>query len=287
MTDAPSYLDLHLHSSVSDGLRSPSDLVRYAHACGTRTMALTDHDTTDGVAEAQRTGDELGVRIIAGIELSTDVPGASIHILGHFLDISQPDFQAMLRQFQDARLERANRMVNTLGELGAPIQVKRVLEIAGEGSVGRPHVARALLEAGHVESIQEAFDRFLAHGKPAYFEGFRLEPKDAVPLIHSVGGVATWAHPYEVDGKDWRTFLPTLVEAGIDGLEVYYGKEYGPDAIPALLDACAEYDLFPTVGSDYHGFSEMARAPGSVPVPDPDALLGRMEAKAAHLRATA
>jgi predicted metal-dependent phosphoesterase TrpH len=275
-------LDLHLHSTVSDGRLSPAELVRFAHAQGVRTMALTDHDTTDGVAEAQLVGDQLGVRVVPGIELSTDLPGVSIHILGVFLDHTDLRFQETTRAFRAARLRRAQQMVDALTALGAPIALERVFEIAGEGSVGRPHVALALLEAGHVQSIEEAFERFIGRDGPAYFEGFRLEPVDAVRLIHSVGGFASWAHPMELDGRDWRDYLPSLVASGIDGIEVYYSKDYGPDAVPALLEACQLSQLVPTVGSDYHGFPNMDRPPGSVVAP-PD-LLERIEARVVAVR---
>jgi 3',5'-nucleoside bisphosphate phosphatase len=275
-------LDLHLHSTVSDGRLSPAELVLLAHSNGVKTMALSDHDTTDGVAEAQRTGASLGMRVIPAIELSTDLPGASIHILGLFLDYEEPTFQAMIHSFREARLRRAEQMVEALGRIGAPIGLERVFEIAGEGSVGRPHVAQALLEAGHVQTIDEAFERFIGRGRPAYFEGFRLDPADGVRLIHSVGGFASWAHPNELDGKDWREFLPAVLGAGIDGLEVYYSKEYGPEVPQQLLEACAANDLVPTVGSDFHGFGTLQVPPGSVTSP-PD-LLDRIEARVARIR---
>jgi 3',5'-nucleoside bisphosphate phosphatase len=276
-------LDLHLHSTVSDGRLSPSELVRYAHAQGVTVMALTDHDNTDGVAEAQLTGDELGLKVVPGIELSTDVPGASIHVLGLFLDHQQPAFQQTVRQFREARLTRAQQMVDRLGELGAPISLSRVFEIAGEGSVGRPHVAMALMQAGHVQSIEEAFERFIGRNGPAYFEGFRLEPVEAVALIHSAGGFAAWAHPNELEGKDWREYLPVLLSARVDGLEAYYSKDYPPEVPAALLEACAEHDLVPTVGSDFHGFKSMDKPPGSVASP-PD-LLARLESRLTQIRA--
>jgi 3',5'-nucleoside bisphosphate phosphatase len=278
-------LDLHLHSTVSDGRLGPSELVRYAHQLGVTVMALTDHDNTDGVAEAQVTGDQLGVRVVPGIELSTDIPGASIHVLGVFLDYQQPHFQASVRQFREARLTRAQQMVDRLAELGAPISLERVFEIAGEGSVGRPHVAMALVEAGHIQSIEEAFERFIGRNGPAYFEGFRLQPAEAVQLIHSAGGFASWAHPNEIEGKDWRDYLPLLLDAGVDGLEAYYSKEYDPSVPAGLLEACAAHDLVPTVGSDFHGFKSMDKPPGSVPAP-PD-LLERVEARVARIRASA
>ena len=275
-------LDLHLHSTVSDGRLSPSELVRYAHSEGVTTMALSDHDSTDGVAEAQRVGSDLGVRVIPAIELSTDLPGASIHILGLFLDHQDSSFQAAVRGFREARLTRAEHMVDALNRLGAPISLQRVFEIAGEGSVGRPHVAQALLEAGHIQTMDEAFERFIGRGGPAYFEGFRLEPEEGIRLIHSVGGLASWAHPNELDGRDWREFLPAVVAAGVDGLEVYYSKDYGPEVRAQLLEACGAHDLVPTVGSDFHGFGTLCVPPGRVASP-PD-LLERIEARVGRMR---
>jgi predicted metal-dependent phosphoesterase TrpH len=246
-------------------------------------MALSDHDSTDGVDEAARTGAELGVRVIPAIELSTDLPGVSIHILGLFLNHHDFAFQQTLKGFRNARLERAEQMVDALGRLGAPITLERVFEIAGEGSVGRPHVAQALLEAGHIQSIDEAFERFIGRNGPAYFEGFRLEPDEGIRLIHGVGGFASWAHPNELDGRDWHDYLPAVLDAGIDGLEAYYSKEYPPEARLQMLEACEAHSLVPTVGSDYHGFGSLMAAPGSVPSP-PD-LLERLEVRLARLRA--
>jgi predicted metal-dependent phosphoesterase TrpH len=275
-------LDLHLHSTSSDGRLSPSELVRYAHAQGVTTMALSDHDSTDGLDEAQRVGTELGVRVIPAIELSTDLPGASIHILGLFLEYRDAAFQATIKGFREARLTRAEQMVDALKRIGAPIRLERVFEIAGEGSVGRPHVAQALLEAGHIQSIDEAFDRFIGRNGPAYFEGFRLEPAEGIRMIHSVGGFASWAHPNELDGQDWRTYLPHMLAAGVDGLEAYYSKDYGPDVPRELLEACKAHNLVPTVGSDFHGMGTLLAVPGSVKSP-PD-LLERIEARVAAIR---
>jgi 3',5'-nucleoside bisphosphate phosphatase len=275
-------LDLHLHSTVSDGRLSPTELVRFAHQSGVTTMALSDHDSTDGVDDASAIGVQLGVRVIPAIELSTDLPGASIHVLGLFLDHHDPAFQTRIHEFREARVGRAQQMVEALARIGAPVSLQRVFEIAGEGSVGRPHVAQALLEAGHVQTIDEAFERFIGRNGPAYFEGFRLEPADGIKLIHSVGGFASWAHPNELDGRAWQDFLPALVEAGVDGLEVYYSKEYGPESDVALLEACVAHDLIPTVGSDYHGFGTLQVAPGSVE--SPPELLDRLEERVAKLR---
>jgi predicted metal-dependent phosphoesterase TrpH len=145
-------------------------------------------------------------------------------------------------------------------------------------------VAHALLEAGHIQTIDEAFDRFIGHGGPAYFEGFQLEPAEGIRLIHSVGGFASWAHPNELDGKDWRGYLPAVLEAGVDGLEAYYSKsgDYPAAVNDDMLAACAAHNLVPTVGSDYHGFGTMLAPPGSVASP-PD-LLERLEERVARLR---
>src|ERR1051325_3310860 len=199
-------------------------------------MALSAPDSADGVDVAEETGLQLGVRVIPAIELSTDLPGASIHILGLFLDHHDPAFQSRIHEFREARIGRAQQMVQALAKIGAPISLERVFEIAGEGSVGRPHVAQALLEAGHIQTIDEAFERFIGRNGPAYFEGFRLEPAEGIKLIHDVGGIASWAHPNELDGRDWRDFLPAVLQAGVDGLEVYYSKEYPPEVQQDLLD---------------------------------------------------
>ena len=275
-------LDLHLHSTVSDGRLSPTELARLANEHGVTVMALSDHDATDGVDTATSVGVSLGMRVIPAIELSTDLPGASIHILGLFLKHEDAEFQSTLKTFREARLERAQMMVDALTRLGFPISLERVFEIAGEGSVGRPHVAQALLEAGYIQTIDEAFDRFIGHGGPAYFEGFRLEPAEGIRLIHSVGGLASWAHPNELDGKDWRGYLPAVLSAGIDALEVYYSKEYPPEVQEQMLAACAEHDLVPTVGSDFHGFGTLMVPPGAVA--SPPELLDRLETRVARLR---
>src|SRR5206468_3774082 len=177
-----------LHSTESDGRLSPVDLMELAYRNGVRRLALTDHDTTEGVAAAVEVGRRLGLEVFSGIELSTDIPGTEVHILGIFLDHRQGAFQETLAEFRRARFGRAERMVEKLSELGVPISWTRVQELAGGASVGRPHVAQAMLEAGHVKSMPEAFDRFIGRNGPAYVERFKLTPREAVALIHSVHG---------------------------------------------------------------------------------------------------
>jgi 3',5'-nucleoside bisphosphate phosphatase len=265
-----SRLDLHLHTTVSDGHLPPRDLIRRAHANGVSTVAVTDHDNTDGLAEAQAEADTLGLTLIPGIELSTDLGPIGVHVLGYFLRYDDPAFQARLLPMRDDRLNRAYGMVARLGELGYPVSIERVLAIAGEGSVGRPHVAQALLEAGHVGSIAEAFDRFIADHGPAYVDRMKLSPQDAIALIHAHGGVTSVAHPY--DAPDVDALVAELAAAGLDGVETYY-QGYGPDRVEHLLALTRQYGLVPTGGSDYHGFPmgdarEVDNDVGSVRVPE-------------------
>lgn len=263
-------VDLHTHTTVSDGRLSPEALVRRAHAGGVRCLAVTDHDNTDGLAAARATAEELRVELIPGIELSTDLGNQSVHILGYFLRYEDPSFQEWLLPMRDDRLSRARAMVQRLGELGYPVAYERVLEIAGEGSVGRPHVAQALLEAGHVASIGEAFDRFIADGGPAYVERMKLTPAEAIAQIHRYGGVAAIAHPCDVG--DVEGLVASLAAAGLDGIETFY-QGYGPQRIEFLSALARHYHLVPTGGSDYHGFpmgdaQAVDNEPGAVYVPE-------------------
>jgi predicted metal-dependent phosphoesterase TrpH len=265
-----SRVDLHLHTTISDGHLSPTELVRRAHANGVQTLAVTDHDNTDGLEEARAVADALGLELIPGIELSTDLGAIGVHVLGYFIRYEDPAFQARLLPMRDDRLSRAIAMVQRLGELGYPIVWERVLAIAGEGSVGRPHIAQALLEAGHVGSVNEAFDRFLADHGPAFVERMKLSPQDAIALIHAHGGVASVAHPY--DAPDVDALIGDLAAAGLDGVETYY-QGYRPERVEHLLALTRQYDLIPTGGSDYHGFAmsdgpEVDNDVGSVRVPE-------------------
>jgi predicted metal-dependent phosphoesterase TrpH len=277
-----SRVDLHMHTTVSDGRLPPRELLRRAAANGVRTLAVTDHDNTDGLPDAQDEAARLGLDLIPGIELSTDLGSLGVHILGYFLRWENPAFQARLAPMRDDRLWRAQKMVQRLTELGYPITWERVREIAGEGVVGRPHIAQALLEAGHVRSITDAFDRFIADGGPAYVERMKLSPADAIALVHAAGGVTSVAHPY--DAPDVDTLVAELAQAGLDGVESYY-QGYPPERVAHLAELAAEHGLIPTGGSDYHGFpmggaSEVDNDVGSVAVPD--GTVARLRARAAQ-----
>ncbi|GCF09299.1 PHP domain-containing protein [Dictyobacter arantiisoli] len=252
-------VDLHTHSTASDGLYSPTELLRQAHAAGLKTLALTDHDSTEGIEEARGAASELGIDFIPGIELNTDADGGEIHVLGYFLEYERPAFQAILKTLRDARVRRGQRIVELLNEQGIQISWDHVRELA-QGSVGRPHIAKALLEAGYVQSIGEAFDTYIGTKSPAYVPRYKILPEDAVRLINSANGLAVIAHPLTTPGLETlRTWLPGLQKAGMVGLETYYGPYTHKDE-ESLLSLASQYRLIPTGGSDFHG-------PGIHPTP--------------------
>jgi predicted metal-dependent phosphoesterase TrpH len=283
MPDTTGKIDLHLHTNRSDGRLAPTELVRLAHQGGVRRMALTDHDTTAGVEEAMAEGQRLGVEVIPGVELGTDSRSGDLHMLGLFLDYHDRSFQETMTRFREGRVARVHTIVANLAAAGVTISLDRVFEIAGEASVGRPHVAQALLEAGYVKAMPEAFEKWLAHGGPGDVPRDKLSPEDAIDLIHAVGGLAVVAHPYE--GRGVLEMLPGLAEHGLDGVETYY-QGYGPERVAELLGLCERLGLLPTGGSDFHGFplaghSEVVNYPGSVEIPPSvlDALEARRSAK--------
>ncbi len=259
--------DFHTHSTCSDGLRTPTELVDLAAGRGVRIMALTDHDTLDGLAEAEAAAARHpGFTLVPGVELSCDVPGTEVHILGYFIDRDRAEFRKQLDEFRRGRIDRARRIIDALERLGAPIEWSRVQELAGEASVGRPHIAQALLEAGHIERFNEAFERFIGRNGPAYAERPKLAPAEAISMIREAGGLAVFAHPSFTD--DYPRVAAKLAAAGAFGLEAYY-KGYKPELVEELAALAERLGLFALGGSDYHGIDrEDERLPGEIPLPD-------------------
>ncbi len=261
--------DLHLHTTASDGQLRPSELVKLARKHHLNTIAITDHDTTDGLLEAQQAADGSLV-IVPGIELSADDNDVDVHMLGYYVPADDKDFQAALVGFRDDRLSRGQGMVEKLAALGKPISWERVLELADGGSVGRPHVARAMVEAGHVDSVNAAFDHYLRHGGTAYVSRKRMSPEEAIKLIHAAGGVAVMAHPGLV--PDYLSMLERLAAGGLDGVEFIHPRN--PTTVRENLRAVAlKHHLIMTGGSDFHRPGDPI---GAYTAP-PDALLALRE----------
>jgi len=265
------YVDLHMHTTISDGVLTPTQLVDLVGSRGLHVMALTDHDTTQGLAEAFTAKQRYPeLTLIPGIELSCDIPGNEVHVLGYFIDDSDTAFQQKLTEFREQRLDRGQMMVQKLRNLGMDITWERVLEIAGGGatSVGRPHIAQALLEKAYVPTIKDAFDRYLSRNGPAYAERAKMLPAEAVDLIRSVGGLAVLAHPKELmAGSPFDELLDDLCAAGLTGMEAHY-QGYPQELVSKLVGICAERGLVPCGGSDFHGIQGRDELkPGDVNVP--------------------
>ena len=244
-------VDLHLHTLASDGRLTPTELVNLIASKGITLAAISDHDTTDGVAEAvQAAAAHQNLEIIPAIELSTDIPGDEIHMLGYFLEYEDEEFQGILRRFREGRLERGRMMVEKLAALGKPVEWERVKAFAGDGSVGRPHIALAMVEAGYFKEPKEAFYEYLGRNGLAYAEREKMTPEEGVEMLARVGGSAVLAHPAGLEDLD--TKVAQLKEAGLVGMEVHYAM-YSEETIQRLLEVANRHGLIPCGGSDYHG----------------------------------
>ncbi|MFZ5453779.1 MAG: PHP domain-containing protein [Thermodesulfobacteriota bacterium] len=252
MTD---YVDLHTHSTASDGSYPPAEVVRLAKDAGLKAMALTDHDTVDGLAEALAAGEELGVEVIPGVEISTRYAGDTMHILGYFLDFRSGRLAERLAVLQQARKDRNPKIIAKLNALGIPVTIEQVERLSGGGQVGRPHIARALLESGYVTTMQQAFDIYLKNGGKAYVAKYRFPPAEALGMIREAGGVPVLAHPFTLElgsAGALRDLLRDLQALGLAGIEVFYA-DHSPEQEALYLKLAAELGLLVTGGSDFHG----------------------------------
>lgn len=266
-------VDLHTHTTASDGQLTPTQLVNRAARLALKVIAITDHDTTAGVAEASTTGQALGVEVIPGVEINTDVPRAEVHVLGYFVDPRHDELNTQLARIRQGRVGRARKMAEVLTAMGAPVRFERILEIAGDGAVGRPHVAQALVEAGHAHGYQDAFTRFIGRNSPAYVERAKFTPAEACALIRRAGGLPVLAHPVSYDkyggikmALDPDQMLPELVATGLAGIEVYYPR-YDAITIEYLLGIARRYSLLVTGGTDFHGIRPNEPDLGGIYVP--------------------
>jgi len=257
--------DLHIHSTASDGRLTPAEVVQEAARRGLKFMSLTDHDTVDGIAEALAAVQSFpGLKLIPGVEISTDIPQGEAHVLGYFIDYNSRQLLEKLEQFRNSRLNRAQGMVAKLDKLGVHLDWQRVQQIAGSSVMGRPHIARAMLEKGYIGSFKQAFTDYIGHDGPAYVERDKLTPAEAVALIIKARGVAVLAHPFTVNEPE--ALIIELEAAGLAGIETYYNN-YTAEDISRLVSLAREHNLIATGGSDYHGIDSSETDIGGIDLP--------------------
>lgn len=247
--------DLHTHSNASDGSFTPEDLVKLAAESGVTTLALTDHDTVSGVAAAVQAGEQFGVNVIPGVEISIDFSPGTMHICGYYLDLDNPELQAGLNFVQAARRHRNPKIIEKLNALGVDITLEEVKAVAGPDQVGRPHFAKVLVQKGYAKDTQEVFDKYLAKGAPAYMDKARLPLHQAIDMIKTAGGVAVLAHPVQLrlaDMDEYRRKIGELQDAGVAGIEAFNSYQNESEN-QAFFKLAQEMDLIITAGSDFHG----------------------------------
>lgn len=275
-------VDLHTHSSASDGSDTPDQLVRLAKATRLRALALTDHDTQEGIASARVTADELGLQLIPGVEISLEWGKGGMHLVALWLEPGPGPLQDRLTELQLSRTYRNGVMVERLQQLGLDITVDEVLAEAGEGSVGRPHMAAVLLRKGYVTDIQQAFTDYLGNSAPAYVGRMRLDPEEAIRLSLESGSVPVLAHPHTLgidNSAEMANLMERLVAAGLVGIECHYGT-YEVDGRRGMEAMARRFGLVPSGGSDYHGSykPDVGLGKGRVGVGIPDRVLTELEA---------
>jgi hypothetical protein len=257
------FADLHLHTLFSDGTFSPEELARRGAQFGLVAMALTDHDTVEGCAPMAAACQALGIEFIAGAELTAEFDGHEAHLLGYFLDTRQPKLLETMKKFQTVRQARIREMVSRLNRLGVALRAETVFALANCQSPGRPHVGRALVQEGFCASQDEAFERFLKKGRPAWVPKFKISAADAMALIHQAGGLAVLAHP---GLNHCDHIIPQLARQGLDGLECFHSKHSATQS-DYYLALALRLNLAVTGGSDCHGFSKGKPLIGGVKLP--------------------
>lgn len=242
-------IDLHIHTTASDGSETPTSVIRTAKRLGLQAIAVTDHDSVEGVEEALRAGDEEGVTVVPAFEMSSEIDGRDAHFLGYFIDWRSESLKKRLADLRQSRLVRAERIIEHLNELGVKISMYNVLDEARGGAVGRAHVARALTNLEAVASIQEAFNLYLARGRPAYVQKAVYTPREVIEIINEVGGVASIAHPGVTQIDAW---MDELVSYGLDAIEVYH-SDHTREQIIHYMRMAEDRGLAISGGSDSHG----------------------------------
>ena len=257
------FADLHLHTNFSDGTFSPEELVLQAQKSGLACIALTDHDTVEGCMATARACATAGIEFIPGTELTAEHNDTELHLLGYFLDTQNNKLLTEIAKFQTVRQNRIHEMVAAINKLGVPLKVESVFAVANCKSPGRPHVARAMVKAGLVKNLDEAFERFLKKSRPAWVPKSKISALEAIELIHQAGGLAVMAHP-GLNRTD--EIIPALVEAGMDGIECFHTK-HSTQMSERYLEIADKFHLLVTGGSDCHGFSKNKPLIGTVKLP--------------------
>jgi hypothetical protein len=260
---ASGYADLHLHSHFSDGTYAPEEIVAHGVRFGFAALALTDHDSVEGCARMDAACRAVGIEFIPGAELTAEQAGNELHLLGYFLDTQNPKLLAEINKFQTVRQNRIREMVARLNQLNIPLSADAVFTLANCRSPGRPHVARAMVNAGLCASLDEAFERFLKKNRPAWVPKMKMSALEAIELIHQAGGLAVMAHP-GLNRTD--EVIPELAEAGLDGIECFHTK-HSPTAAARYLAFAEQFQLLVTGGSDCHGLSKGKPLIGTVKLP--------------------
>ncbi|MFZ2088641.1 MAG: PHP domain-containing protein [Desulfobaccales bacterium] len=254
-TESTAFIDLHTHSNASDGSLPPREVVRLARERGLAALALTDHDTIDGLTQAMAAGEEFALEVIPGVEISAKHPQGSMHILGYFLDFGSDLLAKRLEVLKQARKDRNPQIVAKLNQRGIPVTMEQVERISGGGQVGRPHIAQAIFQHGYVKSLQEAFDVYLGNNGLAYVSKFRFPPDEAMAMIRDARGLAVLAHPFTLGLHTFEALGPLLEELmslGLAGIECYY-PEHSPHQTALYLSLARKLGLLITGGSDFHG----------------------------------
>ncbi len=266
-------IDLHTHSTASDGTLSPEELVKLAFQKGLKALALTDHDTVAGLEAASKTAQKLGLAFVPGVEISVKFDGPGhCHLLGYFIDYREETLLKTLSKLHEAREMRNEKMVEKLKALGIPISLEELQKVAGGGEIGRPHMAKLLIQKGVVRDFDEAFEKFLGKGRPAYVPKARLTTEEAISIIQKAGGLTSLAHPYYLglSKEDTRSYVSSLKEMGLAAIEAYY-TDHDAEYTAFCLSLAEEFGLLVTGGSDFHGANkpeiELGRGKGELKVP--------------------
>jgi len=257
------FADLHLHTNFSDGTFSPEELTGHGARLGFAAMALTDHDSVEGCARMTAACEAAGIEFIPGTELTAEISDTELHLLGYFLDTQNEKLLTGIARFQIVRQNRIHEMVAAINKLGVPLEGETVFALANCKSPGRPHVARAMVRAGLVRNLDEAFERFLKKGRPAWVPKAKMSALEGIELIHQAGGLAVMAHP-GLNRTD--EIIPALVDAGMDGVECFHTK-HSTATSERYLEIAEKYNLLVTGGSDCHGFSKNKPLIGTVKLP--------------------